>query len=176
MNSCSIAKVLRKKSTWAEKKLWAILRDRRFAGYKFRRQYMLRFSEQSAPSSRPSPPLRAGEKVSEGQMRGYILDFYCSEARYNLELDGSQHGFPEQQAKDATRDDYLKSRNIQTRRFWNSQLKDVRWVRETIWADLQARAPHPGNVEPEKPMRLSTRMNKLNDHPAAHPSPRPSPR
>jgi very-short-patch-repair endonuclease len=134
MNPLPIARVLRKKSTWAEKKLWAILRDRRFSAYKFRRQH---------------------------QMGRHILDFYCAEARYNLELDGGQHGFPEHQVKDLARDAYLKSRNIQTRRFWNHQLKDVRWVREIIWADLQARAPHPGNVEPEKPTRLPTRAKKM---------------
>ena len=144
MNPCSIARVLRKKSTWAEKKLWAILRDRRFSAYKFRRQH---------------------------EMGRHVLDFYCAEARYNLELDGSQHGFPAQQADDAARDAYLKSRNIQTRRLWNSQLKDVRWVRETIWADLKARAPHPGNVEPEKPMRLPTRAKSLDHQLPAHPSP-----
>lgn len=144
MNSSSIDKVLRKKSTWAEKKLWAILRDRHFSAYKFRRQH---------------------------EMGRHVLDFYCAEARYNLELDGSQHGFPEQQAKDAARDAYLKARNIQTRRFWNSQLKDMRWVRETIWADLQARAPHPENVEPKKPTRLPARMQSLGDQLPAHPSP-----
>ena len=104
----------------------SVLRDRRFSAYKFRRQH------------------RVGE---------YFLDFYCAEARYNLEADGGQPGFPEQQAQDKARDEYLKSRNIQTRRFWNSQLKDVRFVRDTIWADLQARASHPGNVRPEKRVR-----------------------
>ncbi len=149
MNACAIAKVLRKKTTWAEKKLWAILRDRRFSAYKFRRQH---------------------------EMGRHILDFYCAEARYNLELDGGQHGFPEQQAKDAARDAYLKARNIQTRRFWNSQLKDLRWVRETIWADLQVRAPHPGNVEPKKSIRLPTRMKSLDDQLPAPPLTLTSPR
>jgi very-short-patch-repair endonuclease len=149
MNSSSIARVLRKKSTWAEKKLWAILRDRRFSAYKFRRQH---------------------------QMGRHILDFYCAEARYNLELDGGQHGLPEHQVKDSARDAYLKSRNIQTRRFWNHQLKDVRWVRETVWADLQARAPHPENIEPEKPTRLPTRAKKTGVQQPVHPSPVPSPR
>jgi hypothetical protein len=87
------------------------------------------------------------------------------EARYNLELDGSQHGFPEGQAKDEARDAYLKSRNIQTRRFWNSQLKNIRFVRETIWADLQKRAPHIGNQQPEKPARLPTRSKKSSASP-----------
>ena len=100
-----------------------------------------------------------------------IFWIFCAEARYNLELDGSQHGFPGQQAKDAARDAYLKTRNIQTRRFWNSQLKDLRRVRETIWADLQARAPHPGNVEPRQSTRLPTRMKSLDARLPAHPSP-----
>jgi very-short-patch-repair endonuclease len=155
MNPSSLARTLRKNSTWAERKLWAILRDRRFSAYKFRRQH----------------------KVGE-----HYLDFYCAEARYNLELDGGQHGFPEQQAQDKVRGEYLKSRNIQTRRFWNSQLKDVRFVRDTIWADLQGRAPHPGNAQPEKRVRLPTRVKEV-DAPAryhesqhSHPSPQPSPR
>ena len=131
-----IVRGLRQKSTWAEKKLWAILRDRRFSAYKFRRQH---------------------------QMGAYCLDFYCAEARYNLELDGRQHGFPEHQANDAVRDAYLKSRNIRTRRFWNSQLMDVRFVRDTIWADLQGRAPHLENIKPEKPVRLPTRVKVLHE-------------
>ena len=148
MSSPQIARLLRQNSTWSEKKLWAILRSRRFSAYKFRRQH---------------------------QVGKYNLDFFCAEARYNLELDGSQHGFPGQQAKDATRDEYLKSRNIQTRRFWNSQLKDVRFVCETIWADLQARAPHPENIQPKKPRRLPTRL-KAATAKTDHPSPWPSPR
>ena len=137
MNSNSISRTLRTNSTWAEKKLWAILRDRRFSAYKFRRQH---------------------------QVGKHWLDFFCAEARYNLELDGGQHGFPEHKERDATRDAYLKSRNIRTRRFWNSQLKDVRFVRDTIWADLQARAPHPDNIPPKKPVRLATRLKKMVAH------------
>src|SRR5579871_4092186 len=130
MSQPAISRLLRKKSTAAERKLWSILRDRRFSEYKFRRQHHL------------------------GK---HILDFYCAEARYNIELDGGQHGFPEQQALDAERDAYLKSRNIFTRRFWNHQLKDVPWVRDIIWAELQSRAPHAGNIKPAKRVRLPKR-------------------
>jgi very-short-patch-repair endonuclease len=131
----NLARVLRRKSTWAEKKLWRILRDRRFSAYKFRRQH----------------------KVGE-----HYLDFYCAEARYNLKLDGGQHGFPEHQEEDAKRDNYLREKwNIEVRRFWNSQLKDIRFVRDTVWADLQKRAPHPGNVEPEKRMKLLSRVKPV---------------
>jgi len=144
MNPNSLARALRTKSTWAEKKLWSILRDRQFSAYKFRRQH----------------------KVGE-----HYLDFFCAEARYNLELDGRQHGSPERLSEDKERDEYLKSRNIETRRFWNSQLKDVRFVRDTIWADLQARAAHPENVQPAKRARLPTRLKKSNAPSSNHPSP-----
>ena len=144
MNPNSIGRSLRKKSTWAEKKLWAILRDRRFSAYKFRRQH---------------------------QVGGHWLDFFCAEARYNLELDGGQHGFPEHRQRDAARDENLKARNIRTRRFWNYQLKDVRFVRDTIWADLQERAPHPDNVQPDKRVRLATRSSQENSPSPGHPSP-----
>ena len=131
----NLARLLRKKSTWAEKRLWRLLRDRRFSAYKFRRQH----------------------KVGE-----HYLDFYCAETRYNLELDGGQHGFPEHNKADAERDAHLKAKwNIDVRRFWNSQLKDLRFVRETIWADLQRRASHPENVEPEKRMKLPSRVKPL---------------
>ena len=144
MNPNWLARALRKRSTWAEKKLWAILRDCRFSAYKFRRQH----------------------KVGK-----YYLDFFCAEARYNLELDGRQHGFPERQAEDRKRDEYLKSRNIETRRFWNSQLKDFQFVRDTIWADLQQRAAHPGNAQPVKRVRLPTRLKSSSGNGSDHPSP-----
>src|SRR5262249_2918901 len=109
------------------------------------------------------------------QLGRHVLDFYCAEARYNLELDGSWHGFPEQQLKDAARDEYLKSRNIVTRRFWNSQLKDIRFIRDTIWTDLQSRASHPENVQPETRVRLPTRLKKSDNKIVLTPHPSPLP-
>jgi adenine-specific DNA-methyltransferase len=70
------ARLLRQQQTWAEKLMWRWLRDRRFSEYKFRRQHPV------------------GE---------YVLDFFCEEARLNIELDGAQHGFPEQKIHDAKR-------------------------------------------------------------------------
>jgi very-short-patch-repair endonuclease len=145
----NMAPLLRQNRTWAERKLWRVLRDRRFSGYKFRRQH------------------RVGP---------YYLDFFCAEARYNVELDGRQHGFPEQKQKDAQRDSFLREEhNILVRRFWNRQLSDIQWVRDTIWADIQARAPHPGNVNPVVRTRISSRPPRGIVE-RSHPSPRPSPR
>ena len=57
------ARQLRKDDTWAEKLMWRWLRDRRFSGYKFRRQHPIGI---------------------------YYLDFFCKEAELNVELDGRQ--------------------------------------------------------------------------------------
>jgi len=103
--------------TWAEKILWRWLRDRRFSGYKIRRQHPL---------------------------GSYYLDFFCEEADLNIELDGSQHGFPDQRKHDTEREKFLSSRGIKTLRFWNSHLRrNSQSVRDTIFHELQKRAPHP---------------------------------
>jgi very-short-patch-repair endonuclease len=111
------ARTLRKDSTWAEKIVWRWLRDRRFSAYKFRRQH-------------PAGP--------------YTLDFFCEEARLSIELDGSQHGFPDQQQRDAERTAYLTRLGIKEPRFWNSRLRrEAQVIRDTIFRELQIRAPHP---------------------------------
>src|SRR5258706_7366273 len=109
-----VARTLRKHDTWAEKLLWQMLRDRHFSGYKFRRQHIF------------------GE---------YILDFFCLEARLNIELDGSGHGYPGQRAKDAIRDAGVEAKGIMVLRFWNSRLRrEKQSIRDTIWQTLQKRA------------------------------------
>ena len=130
MISTARARQLRKKQTWAEKALWRLLRDRRFSGYKFRRQH---------------------------PFGDYSLDFYCAEARLVLETDGSGHGYPDHQVHDAMRDDFLRSQGLLVKRIWNWQLRrELRWVRLQIWMVLQERAPHPGNIQPAR--RVTSRV------------------
>ncbi len=113
----TLARNLRKRDTWSEKLMWTWLRDRRFSSYKFRRQTPL------------------------GQ---YILDFFCLEARLDIEVDGFQHGMPDKIARDAERDAWLQARGVKVLRFWNSRLRRERQtIRDTIWRTLQERAPHP---------------------------------
>lgn len=127
----AIARSLRKRDTWAERLLWSWLRDRRFSSYKFLRQH-------------PFGP--------------HILDFFCLEAWLDIELDGLQHGFPEQRQRDAERDAFLEARGIKVLRFWNSKLRrEKESIRDTIWRTLQERAPgvqpdycRPGVVAPGK--------------------------
>jgi very-short-patch-repair endonuclease len=111
------ARALRKKPTWAEKLVWGWLRDRRFSAYKFRR----------------------GHPVGI-----YFLDFYCREASLSIELDGGAHGHPDQQVHDEERTKFLASIGIKELRFWNSRLRrDKQAIRDTIFRELQSRAPHP---------------------------------
>jgi len=111
------ARTLRKKPTWAEKMMWSWLRDRRFSAYKFRRGFPI------------------------GK---YFLDFYCREASLSVELDGGQHGFPDQQAHDAERTKFIASMGIKELRFWNGQLRrEKQFVRDVIFNALQERVPHP---------------------------------
>lgn len=113
----NIARMLRRQDTWAEKLRWSWLRDRHFSAYKFRREH-------------PYGP--------------HILDFFCVEANLDIELDGSQHGFPKQQAADAARDRFLEARGIKVLRFWNSRLRrEKESIRNVIWQTLQERAPRP---------------------------------
>ena len=117
MPNTELARTLRKKATWAEKLMWSWLRDRRFSEYKFRRGH----------------PIGA-----------YYLDFYCRDASLSIELDGGHHGHPDQQAHDAERGKFLASMGIKELRFWNSRLRqDKQAIRETIFRELQMRAPHP---------------------------------
>ena len=112
-----IARSLRKQDHWGQELVWRWLRDRHFSTYKFHREH-------------PYGP--------------YFLDFFCVEALVNIELDGFQHGTPEQMAKDRERDAYLEARGIKVLRFWNSRLRrEKESVRDSIWRTLQERAPHP---------------------------------
>jgi very-short-patch-repair endonuclease len=86
---------LRARSTDAEAFLWYRLRDRRFEGFKFRRQH-------------PVGP--------------YILDFFCARRRLAIELDGGQHYEPAAQAYDERRTAFLEHQGISVLRFTNEQL------------------------------------------------------
>ena len=112
-----IARNLREEESWGERLMWSWLRDHRFANCKFRRQH-------------PIAP--------------HFLDFFCKEAKLNIEVDGFQHGTPDHRAADAARDTFLESQGIKVLRFWSSHLRrDKEAIRESIWWTLQERAPHP---------------------------------
>ncbi|HLY06848.1 MAG TPA: DUF559 domain-containing protein [Rhizomicrobium sp.] len=120
-----LARELRHRQTDLERKLWYILRDRRFHTQKFRRQ----------------------------QPRGpYVVDFVCFERRLVIELDGSQHAQPQNKAIDANRTAFLESRGFRVVRFWNPDFrKNKEGVLETIRIALEE-TPHPARLAPRHPL------------------------
>ena len=107
------ARSLRKKETAAERILWRHLRNRNFAGYKFRRQH-------------PLDP--------------YILDFYCAAAKLAIELDGGGHNYRTGQMRDRTRQKFLTKKGIAVLRFWNHQVRhELDSVLRAIWFALEER-------------------------------------
>ena len=115
------ARDLRSRMTDAEALLWMLLRNRRIAGAKFRRQH---------PAGR------------------YILDFYCEEKKLGIELDGGQHG--EAVKYDQQRDDWLHAQGIQVLRFWNNQmLAETEAVMEAIYLALNQKNSNQGTPLPQ---------------------------
>ena len=102
------ARALRRNMTDAERKLWRLLRGRRFEDCKFRWQL-------------PLGP--------------YIADFICPEGRLVIEIDGRPHS--RRSVNDAARTAWLKARGYRVVRFWNSQvMNDIETVLEEIACKL----------------------------------------
>jgi very-short-patch-repair endonuclease len=91
-----LARKLRADLTPHERKLWYLLRDRRFYAVKFRRQL-------------PIGP--------------YVADFACVASKLVIELDGSQHA---ESKSDRQRDSYLQAEGWRILRFWNNELIENR--------------------------------------------------
>lgn len=88
-------KELRRNQTEAEKVFWSHIRNRRFCGMRFVRQY----------SAGP-----------------YILNFYCPKLKLAIELDGGQHAQDDNREYDTARSAYLKAQGIDMIRFWNHEV------------------------------------------------------
>jgi len=115
--SVARARALRVDLTKAERKLWYALRDRRFAGYKFRRQV-------------PIGP--------------YIADFICYSPRLVIEVDGGQHAGS---ARDARRDRWFAQNGFRVLRFWNNDvLQNLEGVWTVIFEAVQQATPHPARA------------------------------
>jgi very-short-patch-repair endonuclease len=76
----------------------------------------------------------------------FSLDFYCSDARLAIEVDGEAHGFGERPARDARRDAWLARCGITTLRVPAAEiLRDLDGVLRGIVFEAQSRLPrhHP---------------------------------
>jgi very-short-patch-repair endonuclease len=109
----------------AEQQLWWKLRDRRLGGFKFRRQ-------------QPVGP--------------FIADFYCSECRLAVELDGDTHDGREQY--DEARTQCLTANGITVIRFLNTDVhKNLDAVVESIFNTCEQRRAHRSeSAQPPSPL------------------------
>jgi len=103
----AFAKTLRVNATDAERILWSVLRGRRLAALRFRRQ-------------QPIGP--------------YIVDFFCPSAKLIVELDGGQHGIDQIATYDEGRTRFLEANGYRVLRFWNGEvMRDRDAVAEAIY-------------------------------------------
>jgi very-short-patch-repair endonuclease len=119
------ARYMRANPTEAEKRLWSMLRDRRLAAYKFRRQQII---------------------------MPYIVDFICLTERLIIEADGSQHS---DNKDDARRDGFLRRQGFRLLRFWNNDvLKEGDAVAGAIFAAFSIpHPPKPSAWAPPSPVK-----------------------
>ena len=115
------ARSMRHEPTEAERKLWHLLRDRRFSGFKFRRQV---------------------------QIGRYIADFVCPAKRLIVEVDGGQHA---ESIYDTERDAWLGAQGFRVCRFWNADiLMRPDEVCDTLWHELEGATIHDDDAQEVK--------------------------
>ena len=111
---------MRRNPTDAERRLWSLLRSKRLAGVKFKRQ-------------QPIGP--------------YIADFVNFERKLIVEADGSQHV---ESQSDERRSAWLRNQGFSVLRFWNDDiLVRTEIVADAIWAALQPPLPNPSPTRGE---------------------------
>jgi very-short-patch-repair endonuclease len=112
-----IARKLRRNTTSAESKLWAELRNRQLAGFKF---------------------------VRQGPIGRFAVDFVCREARLIVEVDGATHSSGDEIESDAERSRFLVSLGYDIVRVQNDDVYNaMEGVLRTIQMALEGSAPHP---------------------------------
>ena len=92
-----IARKLRKNSTEEERKLWNLLRNRKFVNLKFKRQFPI---------------------------YNYIVDFCCEEKKVVIEIDGGQHNSEENIEQDIQRTKIINEEGYKVFRFWNNEINE----------------------------------------------------
>ena len=117
------AQSLRKNMTKEERHLW----------YDFLKSYPISFHRQKVVGT-------------------YIFDFYCSQAKIIIELDGSQHYDPEGKKADEIRDSYFSDQGYLVLRYSNADV-NLRFqaVCEDIDKHVRKRIESKNHFAPQKP-------------------------
>ena len=101
-----LAKALRKNMTLSEVLLWDVLKQKQMLGYDFDRQ----------------------KPIDE-----FIVDFYCKDLMFAIEIDGDSHDSEEAYVKDVKRQERLESLGVRFLRFDDLEVKkDMNNVIRTI--------------------------------------------
>ena len=87
------ARQMRREPPDSERKFWSLVRGRRFAGFKFRRQVWI---------------------------GTFIVDFVCEQPKLIVEIDGGQHSM--HLSYDAARTRYFQTRGYRVIRYWNNDV------------------------------------------------------
>ena len=91
------ARELRNNQTKQERIFWNFVRNRKFYGYRFLRQYVI---------------------------DDYIVDFICREKNIIIEIDGGQHNIADNITYDEKRTKFLFDSGYKVIRFWNNEIED----------------------------------------------------
>jgi len=95
-----------------EQVLWYWLKGKKLNNYKFRRQYSIGY---------------------------YIVDFYCTELRLAIEIDGDSHYSQKAKVYDQEREDFIKSYDIRIIRFTNKEvIENIEGVIYRVLEELHA--------------------------------------
>ncbi len=117
----AVARDLRKKQTPAEVILWTALRNRRFLGVKFLRQYQILVEYRDRKTF-------------------FVADFYCAESKLIVEVDGGIH--ERQREKDAERDALLLEYGYRVLRLKNAEVElDLETALKRIASEFVRSAP-----------------------------------
>ncbi|MBC8101254.1 MAG: endonuclease domain-containing protein [Cytophagales bacterium] len=126
-----LVREMRQRQTESEALLWERLRGRQVGGLKFRRQHPL------------------------GR---FIVDFYCSDARLVVEIDGSYHDAPQQQEFDREREAHFTGRNLTILRF---SVDAVLNKTENVLQQITEKAHFPGEAADAPALRHSLAASEL---------------
>ena len=121
-NNIDKGRKLRRNQTDAEKKLWALLRNRQLEGVKFRRQFSL---------------------------SGYILDFYSPEYKLGIEADGGGHYEDKGRQRDELRTRELNKLGVEIIRFSDRDiLTNIEGIYERIKKVIEEKKNNPPHLHP----------------------------
>ncbi len=135
-----ICRELRKNQTKAEQVFWENVRDRKFLGLKFYRQYPLFVDD-------------------NGRETFLLADFYCHEKRLVVEIDGKIHDY--QKGHDELREQLIREKAIVVKRFRNEEVElNILGVMEKLKSYVVSSVQRTHPPAPSPRLRRDLRLGK----------------